>query len=165
MMSICLTWFPVGGLGKPKLYQNMWCFTRIGEGCGGSVWVINIYTSLDYGYGWWTGTMQRTEMCIRFLIHHPFDYDPLVYPSLIWNRVKILYSNRVILYCNKWRLKFPLFFLCICFWKIGNYNINTDSLGKNFSSVLYRVIIVTVSDLFGSLFSNKKVQIRSVSQI
>ena len=27
MMSICLTWFPFGGLGKPKLYQNMWCFT------------------------------------------------------------------------------------------------------------------------------------------
>ena len=30
MMSICLTWFPISGLGKPKLYQNMWCFTRIG---------------------------------------------------------------------------------------------------------------------------------------
>jgi len=28
MMSICLTWFPISGLGKPKLYQNMWCFTR-----------------------------------------------------------------------------------------------------------------------------------------
>ena len=28
MMSICLTWFPIKGLGKPKLYQNMWCFTR-----------------------------------------------------------------------------------------------------------------------------------------
>ena len=31
MMSICLTWFPISGLGKPKLYQNMWCFTRIGD--------------------------------------------------------------------------------------------------------------------------------------
>ena len=29
MMSICLTWFPIGGLGEPKLYQNMWCFTRM----------------------------------------------------------------------------------------------------------------------------------------
>ena len=28
IMSICLTWFPISGLGKPKLYQNMWCFTR-----------------------------------------------------------------------------------------------------------------------------------------
>ena len=28
MMSICLTWFPISGLGEPKLYQNMWCFTR-----------------------------------------------------------------------------------------------------------------------------------------
>ena len=23
MMSICLTWFPISGLGKPKLYQNL----------------------------------------------------------------------------------------------------------------------------------------------
>ena len=30
-MSICLTWFPISGLGKPKLYQNMLCFTRIGD--------------------------------------------------------------------------------------------------------------------------------------
>jgi len=29
MMSICLTRFPISGLGKPKLYQNMWCFTRM----------------------------------------------------------------------------------------------------------------------------------------
>ena len=31
MMSICLTWFPISGLGKPKLYQNLVCFTRIGD--------------------------------------------------------------------------------------------------------------------------------------
>ena len=30
MMSICLTRVPISGLGIPKLYQNMWCFTRIG---------------------------------------------------------------------------------------------------------------------------------------
>ena len=23
--------FPFGGLGEPKLYQNMWCFTRMWE--------------------------------------------------------------------------------------------------------------------------------------
>jgi len=34
-MSICLTWFHINGLGKPKLYQNMWCFTRMWEDCGG----------------------------------------------------------------------------------------------------------------------------------
>ena len=34
-MSICLTWVPISGLGKPKLYQNMWCFTRMWEDCGG----------------------------------------------------------------------------------------------------------------------------------
>ena len=27
MMSICLTWVPISGLGKPKLYQNLGCFT------------------------------------------------------------------------------------------------------------------------------------------
>ena len=31
MRSICLTWFLISGLGKPKLYQNMWCFTRSGD--------------------------------------------------------------------------------------------------------------------------------------
>ena len=44
MMSICLTRFPISGLGKPKFYQNMWCFTRMWEDCGGSVRVINIHT-------------------------------------------------------------------------------------------------------------------------
>jgi len=29
IMSIRLTRFPISGLGKPKLYQNMWCFTRM----------------------------------------------------------------------------------------------------------------------------------------
>ena len=27
IMSICLTWFPISGLGKPKLYQNLGGFT------------------------------------------------------------------------------------------------------------------------------------------
>ena len=31
MMSMCFTRFPISGLGKPKLYQNMWCFTMCGE--------------------------------------------------------------------------------------------------------------------------------------
>jgi len=30
MMNICLTRFPISVLGEPELYQNMWCFTRIG---------------------------------------------------------------------------------------------------------------------------------------
>ena len=33
IMSRCFTWFLISGLGKPKLYQNMWCFTRNWEGC------------------------------------------------------------------------------------------------------------------------------------
>jgi len=31
MMSRCFTWFPIGGLGEPNLYQNMGDFTRIGD--------------------------------------------------------------------------------------------------------------------------------------
>ena len=30
-MSICLTWFPIGVLGEPYLYQNLGYFTRIGD--------------------------------------------------------------------------------------------------------------------------------------
>ena len=34
-MSKCFTWFPISGLGEPNIYQNLVCFTRIGEVCGG----------------------------------------------------------------------------------------------------------------------------------
>ena len=44
-MSIYFTRFPISGLGKPKLYQNMWCFTRMGDFTWREfVGVINIYT-------------------------------------------------------------------------------------------------------------------------
>jgi len=33
MMSICLTWFPISGLGEPNIYHQSVCFTRIGEDC------------------------------------------------------------------------------------------------------------------------------------
>jgi len=42
-MSICLTWFPIGGLGKPKLYQNMWCFSISGDLLGD----VTVGESLD----------------------------------------------------------------------------------------------------------------------
>ena len=31
IMSICLTWFPISGLGEPKLYHQSVCFTRMWE--------------------------------------------------------------------------------------------------------------------------------------
>ena len=37
IMSICLTWFPISGLGKPKLYQNLGDFTM----CGGFTWMVS----------------------------------------------------------------------------------------------------------------------------
>jgi hypothetical protein len=45
IMSICLTWFPIGGLGKPKLYQNMWCFTRSGD----FTWRVSDCEELSWG--------------------------------------------------------------------------------------------------------------------
>ena len=41
MKSICLTRFPISGLGKPKLYQNLWDFTRmwgLGRRCEFLTW-------------------------------------------------------------------------------------------------------------------------------
>ena len=34
MMSICLTWFPISGLGEPNIYQNLVWITM----CGGFTW-------------------------------------------------------------------------------------------------------------------------------
>ena len=31
MMSRCFNWFPISGLGEPKLYHNLVCFTRNGD--------------------------------------------------------------------------------------------------------------------------------------
>jgi len=41
-MSICLTWFPISGLGKPKLYHDSGVFYKKWEGCGGVLdsWMI-----------------------------------------------------------------------------------------------------------------------------
>ena len=34
-MSRCFTKFPISGLGEPNIYQNLVCFTRMWEDCGG----------------------------------------------------------------------------------------------------------------------------------
>ena len=41
-MSICLTWFPIGGLGEPYLYQNLGDFTRTGD----FTWRVSDYEEL-----------------------------------------------------------------------------------------------------------------------
>ena len=48
MMSICLTWFPISGLGEPNIYHDSRVFHK------------------EVGRLW--------EMCIRFLIHHPLFF-------------------------------------------------------------------------------------------
>jgi hypothetical protein len=35
-MSICLTWFPISGLGLPNIYQNLMWITM----CGGFTWWV-----------------------------------------------------------------------------------------------------------------------------
>ena len=37
MMSRCLTWFPISGLGEPNIYQNLVWITRMWELLGGSL--------------------------------------------------------------------------------------------------------------------------------
>ena len=37
MMSRCLTWFPISGLGEPNLYHNLEDFTM----CGGFTWRVS----------------------------------------------------------------------------------------------------------------------------
>ena len=34
MMSRCFNWFPISGLGEPKLYHNLGDFSINREGCG-----------------------------------------------------------------------------------------------------------------------------------
>ena len=43
-------------IGEPKLYQNMWCFTRIGEVCGVSLTVKN-----------YVGEVSHTTECVTDL--------------------------------------------------------------------------------------------------
>jgi hypothetical protein len=42
MMSRCFTWFPISGLGKPKLYQNLVLITM----CGDFTWSVSDFEEL-----------------------------------------------------------------------------------------------------------------------
>jgi hypothetical protein len=46
MMSICLTWFPFGGLGEPNIYHQSGCFTRMWE----FTWRVSDCEELVGGY-------------------------------------------------------------------------------------------------------------------
>ena len=45
-MSICLTWFPISGLGKPNIYQNLVWITMYGILLGGCLTVKNYWELL-----------------------------------------------------------------------------------------------------------------------
>ena len=45
-MSRCLTWVPISGLGEPKLYQNLGCFTRM----WGGLWKVSDLCRISGGY-------------------------------------------------------------------------------------------------------------------
>ena len=68
-MSRCFNWFPIGGLGKPKLYQNLGDFTRSGK------IVEGVYESYKYLHltGLWLGVMDRINATDRnvYSIPHP----------------------------------------------------------------------------------------------
>jgi len=69
MMNRGFTWFPLGGLGKPKLYQNMWCFTRIGD----FTWRECVSYKYLHLTGLWLGMMDRNNATDRnvYSIPHP----------------------------------------------------------------------------------------------
>jgi len=41
IMSICLTCFPISGIGEPNIYHDLGDFTRMWEDCGGCLTVKN----------------------------------------------------------------------------------------------------------------------------
>jgi len=45
-MSECFTWFPIGVLGEPNIYQNLVCFTM----CGG-IYDIVVFFDLVVFWG------------------------------------------------------------------------------------------------------------------
>jgi len=44
-MSICLTSFPISGLGEPEIYHHLWYFTRIGDRVG----IVRILLGVIFG--------------------------------------------------------------------------------------------------------------------
>ena len=46
-MSRCFTWFPIGGLGEPNIYQNLVCFTM----CGDFTWRVSDCEELSLARG------------------------------------------------------------------------------------------------------------------
>ena len=45
MMSICLTWVPISGLGKPNIYHNLENFTRMWD----FTWMVSDCEELEGG--------------------------------------------------------------------------------------------------------------------
>ena len=67
MMSICFTWFPISGLGKPKLYHDLGVFYKNRGDCGGYLTVKN-YWGLFTGddgvcFGWKDSVRLESLVC------------------------------------------------------------------------------------------------------
>jgi len=51
MMSKCFIGFLISDLGEPNIYQNLVCFTRMWEDCGGWLTVKNYRAHMQkYGF-------------------------------------------------------------------------------------------------------------------
>jgi len=50
IMSICFTWFPIGGYRRTQLYHQSVCFTRIGKVSAENTKYAEHYTSYGYSF-------------------------------------------------------------------------------------------------------------------
>ena len=75
-MSICLTWFPISGLGEPNIYHDSGCFTRKWVGCGEGVCESYKYLHLT---GLWLGMMDRNNATDRNVYSIPHPSSPFFY--------------------------------------------------------------------------------------
>ena len=66
-MSRCFTWFPIGGLGEPNIYQNLVYFTM----CGDFTWRVSDCEEL-------VGEVNHTLSCeLTFLVSETFATNQL----------------------------------------------------------------------------------------
>jgi len=82
-MSICFTWFPIGGLGEPKIYQNLVCFTRKGD----FTWRVSdceeLVGEVSHTTECVTDLAKSISNCINYgLISFPFTNFTMMFPFL-----------------------------------------------------------------------------------
>ncbi len=83
MMSRCFTWFPISGLGKPKLYQNLMWITM----CGG---FYDIVVFFDCEVFWGVFVLEGGLLVfLTNFIRHKFTYRFWfgIFPLIWWSKI------------------------------------------------------------------------------